>query len=89
MSHETRVNPPRRIPWPALTAGLLLAVLAGVVWFAGPLLGQPAGGAMGQFSRPASAAPEIEGITAWLNGQPHAIADLRGQVVLLDFWTYT
>jgi thiol-disulfide isomerase/thioredoxin len=37
-------------------------------------------------------APEFTGITAWLNtpnGQPLSIADLRGKVVLIDFWTYS
>jgi len=26
---------------------------------------------------------------AWLNSQPLTAADLRGKVVLVDFWTYT
>lgn len=34
-------------------------------------------------------APEIVGISAWLNSQPLALKDLRGKVVLVDFWTYT
>ena len=34
-------------------------------------------------------APEIVGISAWLNSQPIALNDLRGKVVLVDFWTYT
>jgi len=36
-------------------------------------------------------APDIQGITAWLNtpdGEGIDLADLRGQVVLIDFWTY-
>jgi thiol-disulfide isomerase/thioredoxin len=31
----------------------------------------------------------LEGATGWLNSQPLATADLRGKVVLIDFWTYT
>jgi cytochrome c biogenesis protein CcdA/thiol-disulfide isomerase/thioredoxin len=37
-------------------------------------------------------APDFQGIKLWLNtpdGQPVAIADLRGKVVLVDFWTYS
>ena len=37
-------------------------------------------------------APNFTGITAWLNtpgGKPLSIGALRGQVVLVDFWTYS
>ncbi len=34
------------------------------------------------------AAPEIAGITAWINSQPETIASLRGRVVLVHFWTF-
>ena len=34
-------------------------------------------------------APEITGIRAWINGGPLTIEELRGKVVLIDFWTYT
>ena len=33
--------------------------------------------------------PSLSGATAWLNSPPLAAADLRGKVVLIDFWTYT
>jgi thiol-disulfide isomerase/thioredoxin len=33
--------------------------------------------------------PSLEGATGWLNSPPLASADLRGKVVLIDFWTYT
>lgn len=34
-------------------------------------------------------APELTGITGWINSGPKTLAALRGQVVLIDFWTYT
>lgn len=35
------------------------------------------------------AAPEISGITHWLNSAPLDRAALKGKVVLIDFWTYS
>jgi hypothetical protein len=32
-------------------------------------------------------APDISG-GPWINSQPLALADLKGQVVLVEFWTY-
>ena len=32
--------------------------------------------------------PELAGIEAWLNSPPLRIAELRGKVVLVDFWTF-
>ena len=34
-------------------------------------------------------APEFAGISRWINSEPLRMADLRGKVVLIDFWTYT
>jgi thiol-disulfide isomerase/thioredoxin len=34
------------------------------------------------------AAPNFAGISNWFNSAPLNIADLRGKVVLVDFWTY-
>ena len=33
--------------------------------------------------------PSFEGATGWLNSAPLTPEDLRGRVVLVDFWTYT
>ncbi len=33
--------------------------------------------------------PSLGGATAWLNSPPLSAAELRGKVVLVDFWTYT
>ena len=34
-------------------------------------------------------APEIRGIDSWINSNPQTIAELKGKVVLIDFWTYS
>jgi thiol-disulfide isomerase/thioredoxin len=34
-------------------------------------------------------APNFKGIAAWINSQPLSISDLKGKVVLVDFWTYS
>jgi len=34
-------------------------------------------------------APELAGLTNWINSPPLTIAGLRGHVVLVDFWTYS
>jgi thiol-disulfide isomerase/thioredoxin len=33
--------------------------------------------------------PSLDGATGWLNSPPLTTAELRGKVVLVDFWTYT
>ena len=35
-----------------------------------------------------NAAPDFVGISKWFNSAPLSIGDLRGKVVLVDFWTY-
>lgn len=34
-------------------------------------------------------APELIGLTDWLNSQPLNLSSLKGKVVLVDFWTYS
>lgn len=33
-------------------------------------------------------APELTGLTQWFNSKPLTIAELRGKVVIVDFWTF-
>lgn len=34
-------------------------------------------------------APELTGLSDWINSQPLTLAELKGKVVLIDFWTYS
>ncbi|MBS0648815.1 MAG: cytochrome c biogenesis protein DipZ [Verrucomicrobia bacterium] len=34
-------------------------------------------------------APDLKGITGWINSPPLSIEELKGKVVLIDFWTYS
>jgi len=38
--------------------------------------------------QPVTQAPEFAGIDNWFNSPPLAMSQLRGKVVLIDFWTY-
>ena len=38
---------------------------------------------------PAVLAPEFKDIKNWSDNAAHSIKELKGKVVLLDFWTYT
>ena len=47
-------------------------------------------------SKPASTAlkdygpaPDFTGISTWINSKPVTVSELRGKVVLVDFWTYS
>lgn len=37
----------------------------------------------------ATPAPDFSGISQWLNAEPQTLEQLRGKVVLVDFWTYS
>ena len=38
---------------------------------------------------PAIKAPELVGISDWINSNPQTLSSLKGKVVLIDFWTYS
>ena len=39
--------------------------------------------------RDLGAAPELAGLSTWINSKPLTLRQLRGKVVLVDFWTYS
>ena len=71
-------------------AFVLVLTVTGV-WFLGPNFGDSGGAAASRFavSQQFPKAPEFDGIAYWLNSEPLSVDDLRGKVVLVDFWTYT
>ncbi len=62
------------------SAIFILPVLALTLWW---VLRLPAG----HTAKPGQAAPEFSS-GPWINSEPLAITDLRGKVVLVEFWTY-
>jgi thiol-disulfide isomerase/thioredoxin len=38
---------------------------------------------------PSKPAPELTGLDSWINSDPQTIQNLKGKVVLVDFWTYS
>jgi thiol-disulfide isomerase/thioredoxin len=63
---------------------IALAATAGLAAFAGTRddAGMPA-------SQAGTAAPDFTGIDRWHNSPPLTLGQLRGKVVLVDFWTYS
>jgi thiol-disulfide isomerase/thioredoxin len=73
-----------------LVAAILVAAIGALVWIVGEgrNMGQRLSPPAAQAS-PGSELTALDSATAWLNSEPLTAASLRGQVVLIDFWTYT
>ena len=72
-----------RIPRLPLIPVLLMVAIGLVVACSGVSALSEPGGNVG------NKAPEFEGISNWINSEPLTMEELRGKVVLIDFWTYT
>jgi thiol-disulfide isomerase/thioredoxin len=79
----------RLIAVSALVAGLGLggAVIPGLCTES-DAPAQPVPRAVAMTTEQSQTAPEFAGISNWFNSQPLKLADLRGKVVVVDFWTY-
>ena len=89
----------RRSPWSLAAVGLLALAAAAVTLYGlhrWPAAGTPAAAAGEEEAKkkdPAEGdrmlAPELDGGAGWLNtAGPIRLKDLRGKIVVLDFWTY-
>ena len=77
-------------PLPLLLCSLVTLALAILVFTFAPRLGsQPIPVEQLQVGSEFPPAPEFQGISHWLNGEPVSLTELEGSVVLVDFWTYT
>lgn len=66
-----------------LTGAAAVAASVGILTAAAPTSGGDIPSSAAQI------APEFQNIDRWLNSEPLKLQDLRGKVVLVDFWTYT
>jgi len=41
-----------------------------------------------EVARPGTEAPELRDVAGWVNSKPLTLRELRGQVVVLHFWTF-
>lgn len=70
-----------KVSFAALTAALLF--LGALTLYTVPSLNPSLSAALGRH------APEWQVSKEWINSKPLRLADLRGKVVLIDFWTYS
>jgi thiol-disulfide isomerase/thioredoxin len=90
-------RPPRSWSWYSVAPPAVLSLIIAAVWlsavFSSPSspIAPPTSAELNRNIAPVTgpAAADIAGIAEWINSEPLTLSDLRGNVVLLDFWTYT
>ena len=68
---------------------LLITMLAAVVASIGIPIMTPIGASTEDISMLNETLPSFAGAVEWLNSKPLTATDLRGKVVVVEFWTYT
>lgn len=74
---------------PTVRPTLLLAAAATALIAAIAVMPTRSGAATEATRTSVAPAPPFTGISTWINSPPLALDQLRGKVVLVDFWTYT
>ena len=72
-----------------VAATLFAAAVASAAAAVTTLAASPTAAPVATLSRNNNTAPDFTGIDNWLNSTPLSMQQLRGKVVLVDFWTYT
>ena len=68
---------------------LAIALMLGAASLSAARAGdRPASTASVSIAEASAQAPEFKGINNWLNSSPLRMSDLRGKVVMVNFWTY-
>lgn len=89
MTSHSAFSPSLSSSIPLQRRAFLTSVAAVAATMAAPTIARAAGTAIQAATLPDyGVAPEFTGIERWLNSEPLALAQLRGRVVLVDFWTY-
>jgi len=73
--------------WSAALSAVAIAMLVGALWAAGE--SQPRLTAVSVSLGVKGELPSLDGAIRWLNSPPLGTGDLRGKVVLVEFWTYS
>lgn len=73
-----------RILTALLTAAVTVAAVAGMT-----ALAWPEAAAQGKGAVTSNLAPDFAGGGPWINSEPLSLPQLRGKVVLVEFWTYS
>lgn len=68
-------------------AGVLRTIRISIGFFFAVSMGAVVALSGAQMPKIGEPAPEING-KPWINSQPLTLTDLRGKVVLVEFWTY-
>jgi thiol-disulfide isomerase/thioredoxin len=78
----------RRLFYVALAAAALVALVLATGSMIGVSVPARASAEPLKLAAASQRAPELRGLTNWLNSSPLTLAGLRGKVVLVNFWTY-
>ncbi len=85
----TPAGPAMMAAGPAMTAPGPAMMAGGAAMMAGPAMTGDGGGGAAEAPAVEGLLPALAGAVEWLNSPPLTAEELKGKVVLIDFWTYS